>query len=103
MNYWNKDKKSSNFAQKKTYNWNQSLKPTSGKSSRPKKLKSLQYLLILKKFDNVIDYKNIKLLKAFNEIWKIRPRRKTRISVQKQHAVAKAIVNHVLRVNSIYM
>jgi ribosomal protein S18 len=42
-----------------------------------KKLKF--YLLILKKFDNVIDYKNIKLLKAFNEIWKIRPRRKTRI------------------------
>jgi ribosomal protein S18 len=56
-----------------------------------KNSKSLQYLLILKKFDNVIDYKNIKLLKAFNEIWKIRPRRKTRISVQKQHAVAKAI------------
>jgi ribosomal protein S18 len=56
-----------------------------------KKLKF--YLLILKKFDNVIDYKNIKLLKAFNEIWKIRPRRKTRI-IQKQHAVVQQ--NHVL-------
>jgi hypothetical protein len=55
MNYWIKIKKSS---PKKTYKLNQSLKPTSGKSSRPKKkLKSLQYLLILKKFDNVIDYK----------------------------------------------
>ena len=93
MNYWNKDKKSSNFAQKKRTNWNQSLKPTSTKSARPKKIKkSLQYLLILKKFDNVIDYKNIKLLKAFlTKYGKIRPRRKTRISVQKQHAVAKAI------------
>jgi ribosomal protein S18 len=93
MNYWNKDKKSANFSQKKRTNWNQSLKSTSGKSSRPKKIKkSLQYLLILKKFDNVIDYKNIKLLKAFlTKYGKIRPRRKTRISVQKQHAVAKAI------------
>jgi ribosomal protein S18 len=93
MNYWNKDKKASNFSQKKRTNWNQSLKSTSSKSSRPKKIKkSLQYLLILKKFDNVIDYKNIKLLKAFlTKYGKIRPRRKTRISVQKQHAVAKAI------------
>lgn len=93
MNYWNKDKKSSNFSQKKRTTWNQSLKSTGGKSSRPKKIrKSLQYLLILKKFDNVIDYKNIKLLKAFlTKYGKIRPRRKTRISVQKQHAVAKAI------------
>jgi ribosomal protein S18 len=54
-----------------------------------KNSKSLQYLLI-KKFDNVIDYKNIKLLKAFNEIWKIRPRRKTRISVQKTARCSKS-------------
>jgi ribosomal protein S18 len=60
-----------------------------------KKFEKFTIFINLKKFDNVIDYKNIKLLKAFNEIWKIRPRRKTRISVQKQHAVAKAIVNHV--------
>lgn len=98
MNYWNKDKKSSNssqknFSPKKRTSWNQSLKPRSGKSARPKKIKkSLQYLLILKKFKNVIDYKNIKLLRAFlTKYGKIRPRRKTRISVQKQHAVAKAI------------
>jgi ribosomal protein S18 len=56
-----------------------------------KKIEKFTIFINLKKFDNVIDYKNIKLLKAFNEIWKNRPRRKTRISVQKQHAVAKAI------------
>jgi ribosomal protein S18 len=61
----NKDKKSSNFAQKKTYKLNQSLKPTSGKSSRPKKIEKFTIFINLKKFDNVIDYKNIKLLKAF--------------------------------------
>ena len=39
-----------------------------------------------------VDYKNIKLLKAFlTKYGKIRPRRKTRISIQKQHAVARAI------------
>jgi ribosomal protein S18 len=93
MNYWNKDKKSSKFSPKKRTSWNQSLKSRKGKSSRPNKIrKSLQYLLILKKFDNIIDYKNIKLLKAFlTKYGKIRPRRKTRISIQKQHAVAKAI------------
>jgi hypothetical protein len=48
MNYWNKDKNHQILLKKRT-NWNQSLKPTSGKSSRPKKnSKSLQYLLILK-------------------------------------------------------
>jgi ribosomal protein S18 len=65
MNYWNKDKKSSNFAQK-----NVQIEPKSKTDKwkilkTKKNLKSLQYLLILKKFDNVIDYKNIKLLKAF--------------------------------------
>jgi ribosomal protein S18 len=60
----NKDKKSSNFAQKKRTN-----EPKS-KTDKWKILKTKKnYLLILKKFDNVIDYKNIKLLKAFNEIW----------------------------------
>jgi small subunit ribosomal protein S18 len=94
MNFWNKDKKTTpwNSAKKRT-NWNQSLKSPNAKNTKPKKIKkSLQYLLILKKFKNVIDYKNVKLLKAFlTKYGKIRPRRKTRISVQKQHAVAKAI------------
>jgi ribosomal protein S18 len=95
MNYWNKDKKTTPWnPKKKRNNWNQSLRSiTLRKASKPKKLKqSLQYLLILKKFNNVIDYKNIKLLKAFlTKYGKIRPRRKTKVSIQKQRAVAKAI------------
>ena len=95
MNYWNKDKKNnnSNF-QKKKNNWNQSLKSLKAlKANKSKKIKkSLQYLLVLKKFNNLIDYKNIKLLRAFlTKYGKIRARRKTRISIQKQHAIAKAI------------
>lgn len=95
MNYWNKDKKRTNWNPKnKRTNWNQSLRSaTSTKSTKPKKIKkSLQYLLILKKFNNVIDYKNIKLLKAFlNKYGKIRPRRKTRINIQRQKQIARAI------------
>jgi ribosomal protein S18 len=95
MNYWNKDKKTTPWnPKKKRNNWNQSLRSTTvTKASKPKKLKkSLQYLLILKKFNNVIDYKNIKLLKAFlTKYGKIRPRRKTKVSIQKQRTVAKAI------------
>jgi ribosomal protein S18 len=94
MNYWNKDKKPGNFnIQKKRTNWNQSLKTSGAKVVKSKKIKkSLQYLLILKKFNNIIDYKNIKLLRAFlTKYGKIRSRRKTRISIQKQHSIAKAI------------
>jgi small subunit ribosomal protein S18 len=97
MNYWNKEKKNfttnANF-QKKRPNWNQSLRNVKSISiNKSKKVKkSLQYLLVLKKFKNIIDYKNIKLLRAFlTKYGKIRARRKTRISVQKQHAIAKAI------------
>lgn len=92
MNYWNKDKKASGWnAQKKRTNWNQSLK--TAKPGKVKKIKkSLQYILLIKKFQNIIDYKNIRLLKAFlTKYGKIRPRRKTRISIQKQHAIARAI------------
>ena len=95
MNYWNKDKKGiAGNNQKKRNNWNQSLRTlTVTKINKPKKIKkSLQYLLILKKFNNIVDYKNIKLLKAFlTKYGKIRPRRKTKVSVQKQKSVAKAI------------
>ena len=88
MNYWNKDKEKD----KKRTNWNQSLRSTT-KTSKPRRIrKSLQYLLLLKKFNNVIDYKNVKLLKAFlTKYGKIRPRRKTRINVQMQKKVARAI------------
>ena len=94
INYWNKDKKTSSTPlKKKRINWNQSLKSTTIKPSKPLKIKkSLQYILLLKKFNNTIDYKNIKLLKAFlTKYGKIRPRRKTRIPIQKQHKIAKAI------------
>ena len=93
MNYWNKDKKTNNLnSGKKRTNWNQSLKSTKIVKNPKRIKKSLQYLLLLKKFNNIIDYKNIKLLKAFlTKYGKIRSRRKTRITVQKQRAVAKAI------------
>ena len=93
MNYWNKDKKTNNLnTNKKRTNWNQSLKSTKIVKNPKRIKKSLQYLLLLKKFNNIIDYKNIKLLKAFlTKYGKIRSRRKTRIPVQKQRAVAKAI------------
>ena len=91
MNYFTRKKQNTNFNSRRN-NWNQSLK-TSKISKKPTKVrKSLQYLLILKKFDNVIDYKNIKLLSAFlNKYGKIKPRRKTRLSIQQQRTVAKAI------------
>ena len=84
MSYFNKDKKRTN--------WDQSLR-SSSQNNKPKKVRrSLQYLLVLKKFNNVVDYKNIKLLTAFlNKYGKIRPRRKTRISVQQQRLISKAI------------
>ena len=92
MNYWQKDKKNSTWnPQKKRTTWNQSLRSTKIKKVKNIK-KSLQYLLLLKKFHNLIDYKNVKLLKAFlTKYGKIRPRRKTRISIQKQRLISKAI------------
>ena len=48
--------------------------------------------MVLKKFENIVDYKNVKLLRAFlTKYGKIRPRRKTRISVQQQRSISKAI------------
>jgi ribosomal protein S18 len=93
MSYWNKDKKNNSFqAGKKRINWNQSLSSTKSIKTEKKIKKSLQYLLLIKKFNNIIDYKNIKLLKAFlNKYGKIRSRRKTRIPIQKQRAISKAI------------
>jgi len=96
MNYWNKDKKTATALtnpKKKRINWQQSLKTTENKAQGVVKIrKSLQYILLLKKFDNVIDYKNVKLLKAFlTKYGKIKPRRKTRVNVQSHHAIAKAI------------
>jgi len=92
MSYWNKDKKNLFLASKKKANWNQSLLSVKSQKDDKKIKKSLQYLLILKKYENEIDYKNIQLLRAFlNKYGKIRSRRKTRIPIQKQRRVAKAI------------
>ena len=94
MNYWQQNKRNSQKpAPKKNRrnNRNQSLR--SLRPTKPKKIKkSLQYLLLLKKFHNLIDYTNVKLLKAFlTKYGKIRSRRKTRVTIQQQRAVAKAI------------
>ena len=54
MSYFNKDKRSNN--------WDQSLR-SGTKINKPKRIRrSLQYLLVLKKFNGVVDYKNVKLL-----------------------------------------
>jgi small subunit ribosomal protein S18 len=94
VNYWNKDKKTGTInTKKKRINWNQTLKSSAAKTTKSTKIKkSLQYILLLKKFNNVIDYKNIKLLKAFlTKYGKIRPRRKTRVTVQHQRLISKSI------------
>ena len=92
LNYWNKDKKNVNV-KKRRVNWSQSLRSPSSIEKGPVRIKkSLQYILLLKKFNNVIDYKNVKLLKAFlTKYGKIRARRKTRLTVQAQHKISKAI------------
>lgn len=90
-NYWNTDKKNSNFKTKRI-NWNQSLRSNSTSTKPVRIRKSLQYILLVKKFNNEIDYKNIKLLKAFlNKYGKIRSRRKTRLPVQVQRKISKSI------------
>ena len=93
MNYWNKDKKNGAInSLKKRTNWNQSLRIAKLAKPEKKIRKNLQYILLLRKFHNTIDYKNIKLLKAFlNKYGKIRSRRKTRVSIQKQRVISKAI------------
>ena len=54
MNFWNKTKNTTAGGKKRRDNWNQSLKTNLGKRKRIRR--SLQYLLLLKKFDNVVDY-----------------------------------------------
>ena len=93
MNTWNKDKKNNAFLNaKKRTNWNQSLKPVKPIKIEKKVKKILQYLLLINKFDNLIKFTNIKLLRVFlNNYGKIRSRRKTRLPVQKQREISKAI------------
>jgi small subunit ribosomal protein S18 len=54
--------------------------------------KTLRYIYFLKKFSNLINYKNFKLLKGFlTKFGNIRSRRKTKIKIQEQRKIAKAI------------
>ena len=93
INYWNKDKKTTTGNKKKRINWQQSLQSTTaGSKSSLKIKKSLQYILLLKKFDNVIDYKNVKLLKRYvSENGKILPSRITNVSQKKQRELSLSI------------
>jgi small subunit ribosomal protein S18 len=85
-NFLSKDKK-----KKKRINWSQRIESSKEKKSIKIK-KSLYYILFLKKYENKINFKNIELLKAFlTKYGKIKPRRKTRISVQSQKQISKAI------------
>jgi small subunit ribosomal protein S18 len=74
---------------KKRINWSQRIQ----KDKKQIKIKrSLHYILFLKKYEEKIDFKNVKYLKAFlTKYGKIKPRRKTRISVQQQKRISKAI------------
>lgn len=93
LNSWSKEKRNISGIKKKRINLNQSLKTKSIQLNKFTKIKkSLQYILLLKKFNNTIDYKNVKLLQAFlTKYGKIRPRRKTRVSAQQQRSIAKSI------------
>lgn len=78
-------------------NWKQRLKRKPDTLEAKKKKvkifkKSLQYILLLKKWKNEITYTNLLLLKAFlTKYSKIKARRKTRIPSQKQRKIAKSI------------
>lgn len=89
----NKPKKNLPYQKKRRVNWNQRLQRTPDEASKPTRLKkSLQYIFLIRKFKNTIDFKNVKLLKAFlTKYGKIKPRVKTRISIQNQRSISKAI------------
>lgn len=90
-NFKPQEKRNKPGPNKRRINWNQSLRSKT-KETPVRIKKSLQYILLLRKFNNKIDYKNIKLLQAFlTKYGKIRPRRKTRVNVQQQRLIAKSI------------
>ncbi len=83
---------------RKKINWSQSLKAIRqrktllSKKQKLKLRKSLRYILLLRKYKNVITYKNIALLKAFlAKSGKIKSRRKTRVKLYQQRLIAKSI------------
>lgn len=91
-------KTSKNFDPKtkrpKKGNWKQRLiRKDSKKNIKKKKIrKTLQYILFLKKWKKEITFTKVKVLKAFlTKFCKIKARRKTRILLQDQKKIAKAI------------
>jgi len=93
LNSSSKEKQNFSGIKKKRISLNQNLKGNSLELKNVSKIKkSLQYLLLLKKFNNTISYKNVELLQAFlTKYGKIRPRRKTRVSAKQQRSLAKSI------------
>lgn len=82
-----KDKLTTN---KDRRNLSQSINPVKRSSSIYRK--NLNFILLLKNFNENIDFKNIKVLKLFlTKNGKIQPRRKTRISSFNQRKIACAI------------
>jgi ribosomal protein S18 len=81
---------------KKRINWSQVppriLKQKQEEAKKKQKKRSLQYVSLLKKFNNIVDFTNIKLLKGFlNKFGKIKARRKTKLKVQNHKKITKAI------------
>jgi small subunit ribosomal protein S18 len=99
MTYWNQEKKQKLGSKKRTGYRYQSLNRFEKKNAQEKtgkKLKkikkSLHYLFFLKKHDNEISYTNVRLLQPFlTKSGKIRSRRKTKLSIQSQDKISKAI------------
>ena len=93
MDYLNKEKKSNTLELlKKRTNWNQTINPIQETDSLKIPKKGLTHNSLLNKFNNIIDYKNIKLLLAFlTSYGKIRSQNKTKISNKKQRLIANAI------------
>ncbi len=68
--------------------WNQSLKIYNYNKIK----RTIKYLILIKKFNEIINYKNIYLLKFFiNKFGKIKSRRKTKISLKMQRQLSKEI------------
>jgi len=94
----NPSKKTTGFQKekKKRINWSQVpslIVRLKIKEEERKRLKRrLQYVFLLRKFNNVIDFTNLKLLKGFvTKFGKIKSRRKTKLPVQYHKRMTKAI------------
>ena len=80
---------------KNRINWSQSHKKKDievKKDTKKKVKKALQYALFLKTYNYFYNYKDVEFLTPFlTKYGKIRPRRKTRLTVQQHHQITKTI------------